>query len=143
MESRDLKKAGLKATLARMKILEILEESDGRHLTAEDVYKELLATGEQIGLATVYRVLTQFETAGLAIRHHFEAGQAVFELDKGGHHDHLICVNCGRVVEFIDATIESKQQTIAKKLGFKVTDHTLVMYAECQNAKCKHRSKSS
>lgn len=140
MEARELKKAGLKATLARMKILEILEESDGRHYTAEDVYKELLASGEQIGLATVYRVLTQFEAAGLVVRHHFEGGQAVFELDNGTHHDHLICTNCGKVVEFIDETIESKQKAIARKMGFKMTDHSLVIYGECKDCS-KRRDK--
>jgi Fur family transcriptional regulator, ferric uptake regulator len=102
LESQDLKKAGLKITLPRMKILQILEGSDKRHMSAEDIYKLLLESGDEIGLATIYRVLTQFEAAGLVIRHHFESGQAVFEIDKGRHHDHLVCVKCGRVTEFVD-----------------------------------------
>lgn len=135
MESQDLKKAGLKVTLPRMKILEILETSSAEthHLTAEDIYRILLDWGEDIGLATVYRVLTQFEAAGLVIRHHFEGGQAVFELDRGRHHDHLVCVKCGRIVEFVDDTIEQKQKQIASSAGFKMTDHSLIIYGVCAN----------
>jgi Fur family ferric uptake transcriptional regulator len=135
VESQDLKKAGLKVTLPRMKILEILETSSAEthHLTAEDIYRILLDWGEDIGLATVYRVLTQFEAAGLVIRHHFEGGQAVFELDRGRHHDHLVCVKCGRIVEFVDDTIEQKQKQIAANAGFKMTDHALIIYGVCGN----------
>lgn len=135
MESQDLKKAGLKVTLPRMKILEILETSSAEthHLTAEDIYRILLDSGEEIGLATVYRVLTQFEAAGLVIRHHFEGGHAIFELDRGRHHDHLVCVKCGRIVEFVDDTIELKQKQIASSAGFKMTDHALIIYGICDN----------
>jgi Fur family ferric uptake transcriptional regulator len=135
VESQNLKKAGLKVTLPRMKILEILETSGSNthHLTAEDIYRILLDLGEEIGLATVYRVLTQFEAAGLVIRHHFEGGQAVFELDRGRHHDHLVCVKCGRIVEFVDDTIEMKQKQIASSAGFEMTDHALIIYGVCAN----------
>jgi Fur family ferric uptake transcriptional regulator len=135
VETQDLKKAGLKITLPRMKILEILETSNPQthHLTAEDIYRLLLDSGEEIGLATVYRVLTQFETAGLVIRHHFEGGQAVFELDRGRHHDHLVCVKCGQIVEFVDDTIEMKQKQIASSAGFTMTDHALIIYGICGN----------
>jgi len=131
MESNDLKKAGLKVTLPRVKILEMLERADMRHHTAEDIYKALLETGEEVGLATVYRVLTQFEGAGLVTRHHFESGQAVFELNQGHHHDHLVCVKCGRVDEFYDDTIEQQQKTIAAEKGYKITDHNLIIYGTC------------
>jgi len=117
VESQDLRKAGLKVTLPRMKILEILERSDQRHMSAEDVYRALMDAGEEIGLATVYRVLTQFEQAGLVTRHHFEGGHSVFELSTGGHHDHIVCVRCGRVDEFVDETIEARQRAIARKVG--------------------------
>ena len=137
METADLKKAGLKVTLPRLKILEFLETSEPRHQTAEEIYKSLLNEGEEIGLATVYRVLTQFETAGLVTRHHFEGGQAVFELNEGGHHDHLVCVKCGKVVEFCDDTIESRQKEIAKKHGFEITDHSLIIYGTCNDPACK------
>lgn len=141
MPSRsELKKAGLKTTVPRLKILGILEESNVRHMTAEDVYKELLEAGEDIGLATVYRVLTQFETAGLVIRHNFEGGRSVFELDDEGHHDHLVCVECGRVFEFYDKTIEERQRKVAENAGFVLQDHSLHMYGVCQgmkkNGKC-------
>lgn len=129
-DAEDLKKAGLKATLPRIKILKILE-TDDRHVSAEDVYKALLETGEDVGLATVYRVLTQFEAAGLVSRHHFEGGHSVFELDKGEHHDHLLCVTCGRVDEFIDETIEKRQRSIAKQRGYTLTDHSLYIYGVC------------
>lgn len=135
MGSSDLKKAGLKATLPRLKILEILENSDQRHMGAEDVYKMLLDVGEDVGLATVYRVLTQFEAAGLVARHHFDEGHSVFELDQGDHHDHILCVRCGRVDEFVDEMIEQRQQAIASEAGYKMTDHALYIYGVCQ--KCQ------
>ena len=132
METQDLKKVGLKVTLPRVKILEILEnESCQRHLSAEQVYKILLHEGEDIGLATVYRVLTQFETAGLVTRHHFEGGNSIFELDSGSHHDHIVCVKCGKVDEFTDELIENEQKEIAKKLGYTLTDHSLYLYGFC------------
>ena len=133
MSSRDLRKAGLKATLPRIKILEILENSNQRHMSAEDVYKALLESSEDVGLATVYRVLTQFESAGLVARHHFEGGHAVFELDEGKHHDHMLCMKCGRVEEFVDATIEARQKAIAAVHGFAITDHSLYIYGVCRN----------
>lgn len=136
----ELKKAGLKTTVPRLKILGILEETSIRHMTAEDVYKELLDAGEDIGLATVYRVLTQFESAGLVIRHNFEGGRSVFELDDEGHHDHIVCVECGRVFEFYDKTIEERQRKVAENAGFVLQDHSLHMYGVCQgmkkNGKC-------
>jgi Fur family ferric uptake transcriptional regulator len=136
VESQDIKKAGLKVTLPRMKILEILEHTDPRHMTAEDIYKVMLESGEEIGLATIYRVLTQFESAGLVSRHHFESGQAVFEINEGHHHDHLVCVKCGKVVEFMDEVIEKRQKDIAKQHGFKLTDHNMILYGECSDKKC-------
>ena len=139
MENLDLKRAGLKVTLPRMKILEILESSDKRHLSAEDIYKVLLDADEEIGLATIYRVLTQFEGAGLVIRHHFETGQAVFELERGKHHDHLICVKCGKIVEFVDESIETKQKEIAAKNGFRISDHSLIIYGICDNEGCQQK----
>lgn len=137
LETADLKKAGLKVTLPRMKILEFLEASSDRHLSAEDIYKALLEAGEEIGLATVYRVLTQFEAAGLVNRHHFEGGQAVFELNQGGHHDHLVCLKCGKVVEFMDPVIEDRQQQIAVDNGFKITDHSMILYGHCSDPECQ------
>ena len=128
MESKDLRKVGLKVTQPRMRILEILEQSEGRHLTAEDIYKELLAQDEDIGLATVYRVLTQFEAAGLVVKHHFEGGQSIYELDRGEHHDHMVCVETGTVVEFVDERIERLQHEIADKHGYEIEDHSLVLY---------------
>ena len=139
MENQDLKRAGLKVTLPRMKILEILESSNKKHMSAEDIYKVLLDTGDEIGLATVYRVLTQFEGAGLVIRHHFETGQAVFELESGKHHDHLICIKCGKIVEFLDEAIETKQKEIAKRNGFHISDHSLIIYGICDNSGCQQR----
>ena len=139
VESQNLKKAGLKVTLPRMKILEILETSETRHLTAEDIYRALLDAGEEIGLATVYRVLTQFESAGLVTRHHFESGQAVFELESGHHHDHIVCAQCGRVEEFVDETIEERQRAVAQKLGFEIKDHSLIIYGECVKPDCPYR----
>ncbi|MBT2969516.1 MAG: ferric iron uptake transcriptional regulator [gamma proteobacterium symbiont of Ctena orbiculata] len=136
MDNQDIRKAGLKVTHPRIKILELLENSSQRHVSAEDVYKMLLDNGEEIGLATVYRVLTQFETAGLVTRHNFEGGHAVFELDRGGHHDHMVCVVCGKVEEFIDPTIEKRQREIAKSHGFEMVDHSLIIYGHCGNPKC-------
>ena len=137
--SHDLKTAGLKATLPRLRIINLFEQSKVRHLTAEDVYKQLLADGLDVGLATVYRVLTQFEQAGLLVRHHFESGKAVFELNQGGHHDHLVCLQCGRVEEFFDREIENRQQKIAKERGFVISEHALYLYAECVKPKCPYR----
>ncbi|MEJ2621119.1 MAG: ferric iron uptake transcriptional regulator [Candidatus Thiodiazotropha sp.] len=137
MDNQDIRKAGLKVTLPRVKILELLEGSDQRHVSAEDVYKMLLEKGEEIGLATVYRVLTQFESAGLVTRHNFEGGHAVFELESGNHHDHLVCVVCGKVEEFVDRTIENRQKEIAKKHGFDIVDHSLIIYGHCNNPKCR------
>jgi len=128
METADIKNAGLKVTLPRMKILELLETTADRHLKAEDIYKMLLDSGEEIALATVYRVLTQFETAGLVTRHHFDGGHAVFEINDGEHHDHLVDISTGKVVEFYDETIEQRQQEIADKYGFTITEHTMVLY---------------
>ena len=135
----DLKTIGLKATLPRLKILDLFEHSEVRHLTAEDVYKLLLKEGMDIGLATIYRVLTQFEQAGLLIRHHFESGKAVFELNEGGHHDHLVCVQCGHVEEFYDAEIEKRQVKVAKDRGFLIQEHSLQIYATCSKPDCPHR----
>ena len=133
MESQDLQKAGLKATLPRLKILKFLEETNQRHMSAEDVYKAMLEQGEEIGLATIYRVLTQFESAGLVTRHHFEGGHSVFELDQGHHHDHILCVKCGKVDEFLDETIEERQKMIAKDKGYAITDHSLYIYGVCSD----------
>ena len=135
----DLKTIGLKTTLPRLKILNLFENSSVRHLSAEDVYKELLNEGEDIGLATVYRVLTQFEQAGLLERHHFESGKAVFELRSDSHHDHLVCLQCGRVEEFYDAEIEKRQIKIAKDRGFSLQDHSLSLYADCTKTNCPYR----
>ncbi|MCK5382742.1 MAG: ferric iron uptake transcriptional regulator [Gammaproteobacteria bacterium] len=135
LESSELRKAGLKVTLPRVKILDIMEGGSSRHQSAEDVYKALLDMGEDIGLATVYRVLTQFEAAGLVTRHHFEGGHSVFELNEGSHHDHILCVKCGKVDEFVDEVIEQRQKDIARKLGYEMTDHCLYMYGIC--SKCR------
>jgi Fur family ferric uptake transcriptional regulator len=135
LDNSDLKKAGLKITLPRLKILQILENSKDHHLSAEDVYKILLESGDDIGLATVYRVLTQFEEAKLVNRHNFAEGHSVFELDHGEHHDHLVCVKCGRVEEFIDSIIEERQKAVAKEAGFNITDHQLNIYGICE--KCQ------
>lgn len=134
-ETKGLKEAGLKITLPRIKILQVLEKGDERHVSAEDVYKILLGKGEEIGLATVYRVLTQFEQAGLVIRHNFEGGHSVFELASDDHHDHIVCVKCGRVEEFIDEEIERRQRQVAAGLGFELTDHHLNMYGLCPDCK--------
>ncbi|MBV2121624.1 MAG: ferric iron uptake transcriptional regulator [Candidatus Thiodiazotropha sp. (ex Ctena orbiculata)] len=142
MDNQDIRKAGLKVTLPRVKILELLESSNQRHVSAEDVYKLLLEKGEEIGLATVYRVLTQFESAGLVTRHNFEGGHAVFELERGSHHDHIVCVVCGKVEEFVDGTIEKRQKEIAKEKGFDIVDHSLIIYGNCRDPKCKHKQGS-
>jgi Fur family transcriptional regulator, ferric uptake regulator len=134
-ESQELKDAGLKITLPRIRILQILDSSAVRHVSAEDVYKLLLESGEEIGLATVYRVLTQFEQAGLIARHHFEGGHSVFELMPDSHHDHIVCIKCGRVEEFADEEIESRQKVVAESLGFELTDHQLNMYGLCPECK--------
>ena len=136
MESSELRKAGLKVTLPRMKILEILETSETRHVSAEDVYKVLLEAEEEIGLATVYRVLTQFEAAGLVTRHHFEGGHSVFEMNEGHHHDHIVCNQCGKVVEFVEETIERCQEKVASKAGFSIRDHSLIIYGDCNRKNC-------
>ena len=137
----ELKSSGLKATLPRIKILEIFQRSDRRHMTAEDVFKALLGEGADIGLATVYRVLMQFEQAGLLTRSNFESGKSVFELNEGQHHDHLVCLTCGRVEEFFDAEIEHRQHAIAQTRGFDIQEHSLSLYARCVKADCKYRSK--
>src|SRR5580698_3939562 len=143
MEGKDLRKAGLKVTLPRLKILEILERSGTRHLSAEEIFKRLIESNEDIGLATVYRVLTQFEGAGLVARHHFEDGMAVFELNQGLHHDHIVCMDCGLVEEFMDAGIETRQTAVASKLGFTIRDHSLILYGHCQRPNCPHRKHKS
>ena len=132
-QRKELRKAGLKITLPRLKILEILESSKDRHLSAEDIYKELLGSGEDIGLATVYRVLTQFESAGLVTRHNFEGGHSVFELDDGDHHDHMVCVDTGEVTEFVSEEIERLQHEIAEKYGYDLVDHSLVLYVKSKD----------
>lgn len=141
MDSQFLKKVGLKVTLPRIKILEILESAGtARHMSAEDVYKVLLEHGEDVGLATVYRVLTQFEQAGILTRHHFEGGQSVFEMDEGRHHDHILCTKCGRVDEFLDPTIEERQKAIADKFGYTMTDHSLYIYGICKECRKKEKA---
>ena len=135
----DLKSIGLKATLPRLRILDLFEQSDKRHMTAEEVYRLLTDVGQDIGLATVYRVLTQFEQAGLLMRHHFDSDKAVFELKQGDHHDHLVCLQCGKVEEFIDAEIEKRQHRIAKERGFSINDHSLQIYADCIKENCPNR----
>ncbi|MES2957918.1 MAG: ferric iron uptake transcriptional regulator [Pseudomonadota bacterium] len=137
----ELKSSGLKATLPRIKILEVFQRSAVRHLTAEDVYKALLTEGADVGLATVYRVLMQFEQAGLLKRSHFESGKSVFELNEGQHHDHLVCMTCGRVEEFYDAEIEARQRAVAQERGFALHDHSLALYAACTKSDCAHRPK--
>jgi Fur family ferric uptake transcriptional regulator len=137
--TQSLKDIGLKATLPRRKVLELFENSKVRHLSAEDVYRSLMAEGIDIGLATVYRVLTQFEQAGLLSRQHFETGKAVFELNQGGHHDHLVCLQCGRVEEFYDAEIEQRQSEVARKRGFALHGHSLALYADCIKPDCPNR----
>lgn len=130
-QDQELREAGLKVTVPRLKVLKILENANPHHMSAEDVYKKLLEQGEDVGLATVYRVLTQFETASLIRRHNFEGGYSVFELNQGEHHDHLVCVHCGMVCEFFDEVIEKRQDDIAKKKGFTITDHNHTIYGIC------------
>jgi Fur family transcriptional regulator, ferric uptake regulator len=140
-QPENLKNAGLKSTLPRLKILGLFESAQERHMSAEDVYKLLLSTGDDVGLATVYRVLTQFEHAGLLVRQNFEGGKSVFELNQGKHHDHIVCLQCGHVEEFYDTTIESRQKKVAAELGFEVHDHSLQIYADCTKTKCPHKPK--
>lgn len=140
MKDQDIRAAGLKVTAPRMKILQLLENSPEHHVSAEDVYRMLLDAKEEIGLATVYRVLTQFESAGLVERHNFEDGYSVFELSSGVHHDHIVCVKCGRVEEFLDNTIERRQVEIAKERGFEIGDHELVIYGKCNNKNCSGKA---
>jgi Fur family ferric uptake transcriptional regulator len=135
----ELKSTGLKATLPRLKILEVFQRASQRHMTAEDVFRVLLEERSDIGLATVYRVLTQFEQAGILSRSHFESGKAVYELNEGQHHDHLVCLDCGRVEEFYDAQIEARQQAVAQSKGFSIADHALSLYAHCTKTDCPHR----
>ncbi|MFZ5502486.1 MAG: ferric iron uptake transcriptional regulator [Pseudomonadota bacterium] len=137
-----LNNAGLKSTLPRLKVLNLFETSEEKHWSAEDVYKTLLNSGENVGLATVYRVLTQFEQAGLLVRHHFEGGKSVFELNSGEHHDHIVCLQCGHVEEFRDAAIEARQEKVTTELGFAIHDHSLQIYADCTKKECPHRDKS-
>jgi len=133
MDNQQLRQVGLKVTTPRLKILQILEQAPTRHLSAEEVFKTLSAMGEDVGLATVYRVLTQFEAAGLVTRQNFEEGHSVFELNQGEHHDHLVCVKCGRVDEFVDQVIEEHQKKVADKLGYQITDHSLIIYGTCHS----------
>jgi Fur family ferric uptake transcriptional regulator len=135
VDSDEIRKAGLKVTLPRVKILEILA-GGGRHMSAEDIYRGLIEQGEEIGLATVYRVLTQFEQAQLVTRHHFEGGTSVFELNEGEHHDHIVCMDCGRVEEFMDCGIEERQLDVASKLGFEIAEHNLILYGRCRRKDC-------
>lgn len=139
VESENLQRAGLKVTLPRLRILNLLETSPDRHLTADEVYRMLLEAGEDVGLATVYRVLTQFEAAGIVIRHHFEGGQATFETSTGDHHDHIVCNQCGRIEEFVDEGIERAQQEVARRAGFTVRAHSLILYGDCERPDCPHR----
>ncbi|MEX8504427.1 ferric iron uptake transcriptional regulator [Leptothrix ochracea] len=137
--AEEIKSTGLKATLPRIKILEVFQQAHQRHLAAEDIFKILLAEGTEIGLATIYRVLLQFEQAGILIRNHFESGKSVFELNEGQHHDHLVCLDCGHVEEFCDAEIESRQRAIAQERGYLLQEHSLALYAHCRRAPCPHR----
>lgn len=142
-QADELKSSGLKATLPRIKVLEVFQKSAQRHMSAEDVYKHLLSEGADVGLATVYRVLMQFEQAGLLSRNHFEAGKAVYELREDEHHDHLVCLDCGHVEEFHDPEIEKRQHAVAKAKGFLIADHALSLYANCTKADCPHRPAGS
>ena len=139
--AEELKNSGLKATLPRLKVLEVFQKSSQRHMSAEDVYKHLLAEGADVGLATVYRVLMQFEQAGILSRNHFETGKAVYELRDEQHHDHLVCLDCGHVEEFFDAEIERRQKAVAHARGFELHDHALALYAVCTKKNCEHKSK--
>jgi Fur family ferric uptake transcriptional regulator len=137
-----LKNAGLKSTLPRLKVLSLFESGQARHMSAEEVYKLLLSTGDDVGLATVYRVLTQFEQAGLLVRHNFEGGKSVFELDQGTHHDHIVCLQCGHVEEFFDADIEARQENAAAERGFTIRNHSLSIYADCAKTDCPNKTRS-
>ena len=137
----ELKSSGLKATLPRIKVLEMFQKATQRHMSAEDVFKMLLAEGADVGLATVYRVLMQFEQAGILSRNHFESAKAVFELNEGKHHDHLVCVDCGRVEEFFDAEIEERQRNVAQTRGFELQDHALALYATCTKKDCQYKAR--
>jgi Fur family ferric uptake transcriptional regulator len=138
----ELKNSGLKATLPRIKVLEVFQKTKERHMSAEDVFRALLAEHADVGLATVYRVLMQFEQAGILSRNHFETGKAVFELNEGKHHDHLVCLDCGRVEEFFDAEIEKRQRAVAQARGFELQDHALALYAVCTKKNCEFKAKS-
>lgn len=138
MDTRELKKAGLKATGPRIRILQMLESNDRRHMSAEDVYRALLDSGDDVGLATIYRVLTQFEAAGLVTRHNFEGGHSVFELNQGEHHDHIVCVRCGHIEEFCDEVIEQRQRAVLESHGFELADHSLILYGDCRRKDCPH-----
>ncbi|MDA1339254.1 MAG: ferric iron uptake transcriptional regulator [Proteobacteria bacterium] len=135
----NLKETGLKATLPRLKVLNIFENSKDKHLSAEDIYKVMLSSSEDVGLATIYRVLTQFEQAGLLVRHHFESGKAVYELNEQSHHDHIVCLQCGHVEEFFDSEIENRQTIVAKEKGFQIIEHSLYIYADCTKKPCLNR----
>jgi Fur family ferric uptake transcriptional regulator len=139
LEPEHLKSAGLKSTLPRLKVLDLFKNGHERHMSAEAVYQLLRDSGDNVGLATVYRVLTQFEQAGLLVRHNFEGGKSVFELNEGTHHDHIVCMQCGHVEEFCDSAIESRQKKIAGELGFTIHDHSLQIYGDCTKPKCPHR----
>ncbi len=141
--AEDIKSTGLKATAPRMKVLEAFQASPERHMSAEDVYRSLMKDGLDVGLATIYRVLAQFEQAGLITRNHFESGKAVFELNEGSHHDHLVCLDCGRVEEFVDAQIESRQRAVAQARGFELAEHALSLYGHCTKDDCPHRPSRS
>lgn len=138
-EHIELKKTGLKATLPRLKVLNIFENNREGHLSAEDIYKIMLNAGEEVGLATIYRVLTQFEQAGLLLRHHFESGKAVYELNEQSHHDHIVCLQCGHVEEFCDEEIEKRQKMVAQEKGFQIIEHSLYIYADCKKKTCPHK----
>ena len=142
MDEHDgLKKTGLKATLPRLKIMDIFEHSKQKHLSAEDIYKLMISSNEEIGLATIYRVLTQFEQVGLLIRHHFEGGKAVYELNEKSHHDHIVCLQCGHVTEFVNEDIEKLQTQVANELGFKIIEHSLYIYGDCTKKPCEYKKK--
>ncbi len=138
--AEDIKNTGLKATAPRMKVLEAFQGSGQRHMSAEDVYRVLMKESLDVGLATIYRVLAQFEQAGLVTRNHFESGKAVYELNEGSHHDHLVCLDCGRVEEFFDAQIESRQRAVAQAKGFDLAEHALSLYGHCTKKDCPHRA---
>jgi Fur family ferric uptake transcriptional regulator len=138
-QTGNLRNVGLKSTVPRLRVLSLFESASQRHMSAENVYKQLLASGEDVGLATVYRILTQFEQAGLLVRHNFEGGKSVFELNQGSHHDHIVCLQCGHVEEFYDADIEARQEKAASERGFQIRDHALYIYADCVKTSCPHR----